>query len=48
MDELSDEKKGIAHQTFLKPFPLLSALSDLMMLPFEMLGDSSARKEVKS
>jgi len=29
-----------------KPFPLLNALSDLMMLPFDMLADSSMRKEV--
>ncbi|XP_061370788.1 uncharacterized protein LOC133313429 isoform X2 [Gastrolobium bilobum] len=29
-----------------KPFHLLNALSDLMMLPFEMLADGSMRKEV--
>ncbi|GFZ21159.1 hypothetical protein Acr_29g0003210 [Actinidia rufa] len=29
-----------------KAFRLLNALSDLMMLPIEMLGDSSTRKEV--
>ncbi|KAJ1398936.1 NT-type C2 domain [Sesbania bispinosa] len=29
-----------------KPFPLLNALSDLMMLPLEMLADGSMRKEV--
>ncbi|KAK7268862.1 hypothetical protein RIF29_21571 [Crotalaria pallida] len=29
-----------------KPFPLLHALSDLMMLPFEMLADVSMRKEI--
>lgn len=34
-------------ETSFKAFQLLNALSDLMMLPFEMLADSSARKEVK-
>lgn len=34
--------------TSFKSFHLLNALSDLMMLPFEMLGDRSTRKEVKS
>lgn len=29
-----------------KPFNLLNALSDLMMLPFEMLADPQTRKEV--
>lgn len=29
-----------------KPFRLLNALSDLMMLPFEMLADPQTRKEV--
>ncbi|XP_038713804.1 uncharacterized protein LOC120007566 [Tripterygium wilfordii] len=33
-------------ETHFKAFHLLNALSDLMMLPFEMLADKSTRKEV--
>uniref|UniRef100_A0A5B6YXZ7 C2 NT-type domain-containing protein n=1 Tax=Davidia involucrata TaxID=16924 RepID=A0A5B6YXZ7_DAVIN len=33
-------------ETSFKAFRLLNALSDLMMLPFEMLADGSTRKEV--
>lgn len=29
-----------------KPFRLLNALSDIMMLPFEMLTEKSTRREV--
>ncbi|KAH7570466.1 hypothetical protein JRO89_XS05G0110700 [Xanthoceras sorbifolium] len=46
MTEVCDEKKSMENETSFKPFPLLNALSDLMMLPFEMLADSSTRKEV--
>lgn len=35
-------------QTSFKAFRLLNALSDLMMIPFEMLADKSIRKEVYS
>ncbi|KAI4382519.1 hypothetical protein MLD38_008472 [Melastoma candidum] len=42
--ELDDEKSN-AEMSF-KPFPLLNALSGLMMLPFDMLADRSTRKEV--
>ncbi|KAK6930852.1 NT-type C2 domain [Dillenia turbinata] len=41
-----EEDVGIEYQTSFKPFPLLNALSDLMMLPMEMLADSSTRKEI--
>ncbi|KAI9168962.1 hypothetical protein LWI28_004552 [Acer negundo] len=41
-----DEMKSMEHEISFKPFPLLNALSDLMMLPFEMLADNSTRKEV--
>ncbi|MCD9641279.1 hypothetical protein HAX54_027371 [Datura stramonium] len=40
-DDLHDKAPGPA-----KPFHLLNALSDLMMLPFEMLADPQTRKEV--
>ncbi|KAF3431077.1 hypothetical protein FNV43_RR25807 [Rhamnella rubrinervis] len=43
--ELSDANK-LECQTPFKPFRLLNALSDLMMLPYEMLADRSTRKEV--
>lgn len=46
-NELSDDNK-LECQTSLKPFRLLNALSDLMMLPYEMLADRSTRKEVIS
>lgn len=50
-DSLEDLNKHDSNKiecdTSLKAFHLLNTLSDLMMLPFEMLADSSARKEVK-
>ncbi|KAK2402048.1 EEIG1/EHBP1 protein amino-terminal domain protein [Trifolium repens] len=42
-DNENDDSK---YESPFKPFPLLNALSDLMMLPFDMLADSSMRKEV--
>ncbi|KAM5568161.1 hypothetical protein ABKV19_015964 [Rosa sericea] len=44
-DELSDHK-GQESETSFKAFRLLNALSDLMMLPSEMLADKSTREEV--
>ncbi|KAI4318047.1 hypothetical protein L6164_025856 [Bauhinia variegata] len=44
-NENADKKSPECHTSF-KPFHLLNALSDLMMLPFEMLTDGSTRKEV--
>lgn len=44
--ELGDDKK-LECQTPFRPFRLLNALSDLMMLPHEMLADRSTRKEVQ-
>lgn len=44
-NEFDDDKKAGSHAPF-KPFCLLNALSDLMMLPSEMLADSCTRKEV--
>lgn len=46
-DELSDHK-GQECDTSFKPFRLLNALSDLMMLPSEMLADKSTRAEVNT
>ncbi|KAJ6689163.1 hypothetical protein OIU85_005558 [Salix viminalis] len=43
-DELDSSRRQC--ETSFKAFQLLNALSDLMMLPFEILGDRSARKEV--
>ncbi|KAF5449380.1 hypothetical protein F2P56_029831, partial [Juglans regia] len=43
--ELDDDKK-LECETPFKAFHLLHALSDLMMLPFEILADRSTRKEV--
>ncbi|PQQ16323.1 uncharacterized protein Pyn_20804 [Prunus yedoensis var. nudiflora] len=43
--ELSDQKR-LNCETSFKAFRLLNALSDLMMLPFDMLADKSTRKEV--
>ncbi|KAK2636732.1 hypothetical protein Ddye_031524 [Dipteronia dyeriana] len=43
---ICDEMKSTEHEISFKPFPLLNALSDLMMLPFEMLADNSTREEV--
>lgn len=45
--ELDGDNK-VEYETSFKVFHLLNALSDLMMLPFEMLSDRSIRKEVKS
>ena len=43
-----DDGKGSAEcETTFKAFHLLHSLSDLMMLPFEMLADASQRKEVE-
>lgn len=39
------DERGVESSSF-KPFRLLNALSDVMMLPFEMLTDKSARREV--
>ncbi|KAG2702681.1 hypothetical protein I3760_06G101100 [Carya illinoinensis] len=41
----TDDKKLKCEKSF-KAFHLLNALSDLMMLPFEMIADRSIRKEV--
>ncbi|KAJ7945527.1 EEIG1/EHBP1 N-terminal domain containing protein [Quillaja saponaria] len=41
-----DGDKSLECDTSFKAFHLLYTLSDLMMLPFEMLADISARKEV--
>ncbi|KAK9052700.1 hypothetical protein SSX86_029330 [Deinandra increscens subsp. villosa] len=43
-DDVIDNKKEF--DTSFKAFRFLHALSDLMMLPFEMLADKSTRKEV--
>ncbi|MCI17679.1 hypothetical protein A2U01_0038829, partial [Trifolium medium] len=45
-DSHEDENDDLKYESPFKPFPLLNALSDLMMLPFDMLADSSMRKEV--
>ncbi|XP_050891923.1 uncharacterized protein LOC127097464 isoform X10 [Lathyrus oleraceus] len=47
-DSLEDNNENdfIKYEYSFKPFPLLNTLSDLMMLPFEMLADRSMRKEV--
>lgn len=45
VNEVCDQK-GIERDTSFKPFQLLNALSDLMMLPCEMLADNYTRKEV--
>ncbi|XP_027366772.1 uncharacterized protein LOC113873024 isoform X2 [Abrus precatorius] len=44
--EVSDENDRPKCESSFKPFHLLNALSDLMMLPLEMLADGSMRKEV--
>ncbi|KAE9619159.1 hypothetical protein Lal_00047068 [Lupinus albus] len=44
--EDSNENEKPKCESAFKPFQLLHALSDLMMLPFEMLADGSLRKEV--
>ncbi|KAJ6898412.1 hypothetical protein NC652_025048 [Populus alba x Populus x berolinensis] len=48
IDDSEDELCSISRvsETSFKAFHLLNALSDLMMLPFEMLADRSTRKEV--
>ncbi|CAK8572106.1 unnamed protein product [Lathyrus sativus] len=42
----NNENDDIKCESSFKPFPLLNTLSDLMMLPFEMLADRSMRREV--
>ncbi|KAK7391724.1 hypothetical protein VNO78_20143 [Psophocarpus tetragonolobus] len=44
--EVSNEKDEPKCESSFKPFQLLNALSDLMMLPLDMLADGSMRKEV--
>ena len=44
-NEVGDDKNAGCEASF-KAFCLLNALSDLMMLPSEMLVDRSTRKEV--
>ncbi|XAR48165.1 hypothetical protein NMG60_11030897 [Bertholletia excelsa] len=41
-----DDSTGMECGKSFKPFRLLNVLSDLMMLPIDMLADSSTRKEV--
>lgn len=41
-----DNEQGVECETSFKPFHLLNALSDLMMLPKEAFADSLTRKEV--
>ncbi|KAJ4844886.1 hypothetical protein Tsubulata_016458 [Turnera subulata] len=45
-DKDESDSKRLESEASFKIFPLLNALSDLMMLPFEMLADRSTRKEV--
>ncbi|XP_052187662.1 uncharacterized protein LOC127798255 isoform X2 [Diospyros lotus] len=45
-DENDHDNSGMSSRKSFKPFRLLNALSDLMMLPTEMLADSSTRKEI--
>lgn len=45
-DDTLGNYKEVENDTSFKPFRLLNALSDLMMLPFEMLADAPTRKEV--
>ncbi|XP_004495366.1 uncharacterized protein [Cicer arietinum] len=44
--EDKNENDDSKYESSFKPFLLLNALSDLMMLPFDMLADVSMRKEV--
>ncbi|AES61091.1 putative EEIG1/EHBP1 domain-containing protein [Medicago truncatula] len=44
--EDNNENDDSKYEPPFKPFPLLNALSDLMMLPFDMLADRSMRKEL--
>uniref|UniRef100_A0A803PHD9 C2 NT-type domain-containing protein n=1 Tax=Cannabis sativa TaxID=3483 RepID=A0A803PHD9_CANSA len=44
--EVHDDEERPEFQTSFKAFRLLNSLSDLMMIPFEMLADKSIRKEV--
>nr|KYP38065.1 hypothetical protein KK1_040712 [Cajanus cajan] len=44
--EVSNEDDEPKCESSFKPFHLLNALSDLMMLPLDMLADGSTRKEV--
>lgn len=48
MNGVCDYKSAAEHEKSFKVFHLLHALSDLMMLPSEMLSDSSTRKEVRN
>ncbi|GLT86625.1 hypothetical protein SLE2022_047530 [Rubroshorea leprosula] len=45
-NEVDDDQNAGSEASFFKPFSLLNALSDLLMLPSEMLADKSTRKEV--
>lgn len=48
-NDFSGDSEDLVHEKApgpAKPFRLLNALSDLMMLPFEMLADPQTRKEV--
>ncbi|XP_062110619.1 uncharacterized protein LOC133822343 [Humulus lupulus] len=44
--EVHDNEERPEFQTSFKAFRLLNSLSDLMMIPFEMLADKSIRKEI--
>ncbi|XAR64420.1 hypothetical protein NMG60_11024749 [Bertholletia excelsa] len=46
MDKYNHNHNNGKNVTPFKPFPLLNALSDIMMLPAELLAHSSTRKEV--
>lgn len=45
-NDTNEDTDDVNDDTSFKAFRLLHALSDLMMLPFEMLADKSTRKEV--
>ncbi|PON52453.1 EEIG1/EHBP1 N-terminal domain containing protein [Parasponia andersonii] len=45
-ESVTNDEDRPKFQTSFKAFRLLNALSDLMMIPFEMLADKSIRKEV--
>ncbi|XP_065873857.1 uncharacterized protein [Euphorbia lathyris] len=46
IDDEEPESNSLERENSFKAFHLLHALSDLMMLPFDMLADRSTRKEV--
>ncbi|WCJ38729.1 hypothetical protein M5689_019769 [Euphorbia peplus] len=46
IDDEEPESNSVEYENSFKAFHLLHALSDLMMLPFDMLADRSTRKEV--